>query len=106
MRRAKEIIFTGEPFSAEQAFEWGIVNKVCDDELLMDEALATAHKISGNAPIAVRQAKKAISMATQTDLKTGYAFEIESYNRMVPTNDRAEGVRAFNEKREPDFKGR
>ena len=68
VRRAKEIIFTAEPFTAEQASEWGIVNKVCEDELLMDEAMTTARRIAGNAPIAVRQAKKSISMATQTDL--------------------------------------
>ncbi|MCH8204781.1 MAG: enoyl-CoA hydratase, partial [Candidatus Hydrogenedentes bacterium] len=72
----------------------------------MDEAMAAARKIAANGPIAVRQAKKSITMATQLDLKTGYAFEIEAYNRMVPTEDRLEGVRAFNEKRKPDFKGR
>jgi len=44
-------------------------------------------------------------MATQLDLKTGYAFEIEAYNRLVSTRDRLEGVRAFNEKRKPEFKG-
>ena len=92
--------------TAEQGLEWGIVNKVCDDDKLMDEVLATARKIAANAPIALRQAKKSINMATQTDLKTGYAYEIEAYNRMVPTEDRLEGVRAFNEKRKPDFKGR
>ena len=106
VRRAKEIIFTGEPFTAEQAYEWGIVNKLCDDQALIDDAMGTARKIAANAPIAVRQAKKSVGMATQTDLKTGYAFEIEAYNRMVQTEDRLEGVRAFNEKREPNFKGR
>lgn len=106
VRRAKEIILTGEPFTAEEAFAWGMVNKVCDDDTLMSEALATAGKIAANGPIAVRQAKKSINMATQLDLKTGYAFEIEAYNRMVPTEDRLEGVRAFNEKRKADFKGR
>ncbi len=45
-------------------------------------------------------------MGAQLDLKTGYAFEIEAYNRMVSTEDRLEGVRAFNEKRAPDFKNR
>ncbi|MFM7120337.1 MAG: enoyl-CoA hydratase, partial [Gammaproteobacteria bacterium] len=53
-----------------------------------------------------RQAKKSISMASQTDLHIGYRYEIEAYNRMVPTEDRLEGVRAFNEKRKPDFRGR
>jgi enoyl-CoA hydratase/carnithine racemase len=105
VRRAKEIILTAQPFAAEEAYEWGIVNKLCDNENLMTEALATARKIAANAPIAVRQAKKSIQMATQTDLKTGYAFEIEAYNRMVPTQDRLEGIRAFNEKRKPQFKG-
>src|SRR5262249_51939054 len=106
VRRAKEIVFTARPFGAEEAFEWGIVNRLCDDLDLMDETLATARNIAANAPIAVRQAKKSIGMATQTDLKTGYAYEIEAYNRMVPTEDRVEGVRAFNEKRDPEFKGR
>jgi enoyl-CoA hydratase/carnithine racemase len=106
VRRAKEIIFTAEPFTADQAFEWGIVNKLCDDETLIADTMATARKIAANAPIAVRQAKKSVGMATQADLKTGYAFEIEAYNRMVQTEDRVEGVKAFNEKREPNFKGR
>jgi enoyl-CoA hydratase/carnithine racemase len=106
VRRAKEIILSGRPFSAEQAFEWGMVNKLCDDDKLLDETLETARIIAGNAPISVRQAKKAANVATQVDLKTGYNFEIEAYNRMVPTEDRLEGVRAFNEKRKADFKGR
>jgi len=106
VRRAKELILTGRPFDADEAHEWGIVNRVCTDEALMDEALATARLIAANGPIAVRQAKKSTGMATQLDLKTGYAFEIQSYNRTVPTEDRLEGVRAFNEKRKPEFEGR
>ncbi len=106
VRRAKEIILTGTPFSASQGLEWGIVNRVCADGKLLDESLATARRIAANGPIAVRQAKKSVDMASRIDLKSGYAFEIEAYNRMVPTEDRQEGVRAFNEKRKADFKGR
>jgi len=106
VRRAKEVILTGAPFDVDEALEWGLVNKVCEDERLVDEALETARRIAANAPISTRQAKKSISVATQVDLRNGYAFEIEAYNRMVGTEDRQEGIRAFNEKRPPEFKGR
>jgi enoyl-CoA hydratase/carnithine racemase len=104
-RRAKEIILTGSPFSAQEALAWGLVNRVVPTNALMTAALETATRIAANAPIATRQAKKSISMASQTDLHVGYRYEIEAYNRMVPTKDRLEGVRAFNEKRKPDFQG-
>lgn len=104
-RRAKELIFSARPFSAEDAHAWGMVNKVVAPELLMTEALATATKIAENGPIAVRQAKRAISTGIETDLKTGLALEIEAYNSTVPTADRREGVAAFNEGRAPRFTG-
>ena len=103
-RRAKELIMTAQPFDAQQGCEWGIVNRVCDNAL--DEALATARKISANAPLAVRQAKKSVHYGLQMDLLTGYRFEIEAYNQLVATEDRKEGVRAFNEKRKPRFQGK
>ncbi len=106
VRRAKEIILTGLPFSADEAFEWGLANKLCENDELMSAALATAERIASNAPIATRQAKKSITMAAQIDARNGYMFEIEAYNRMVPTEDRQEGVRAYNEKRKANFKGK
>jgi enoyl-CoA hydratase/carnithine racemase len=105
-RRAKEIVLTGTPFSAEEAYEWGLVNKLCEPENLIDEAMATARKIAANAPISIRQAKKSIAVSTQVDRHTGYMFEIEAYNRMVPTEDRQEGIKSFNEKRKPVYKGK
>ena len=105
-RRAKEIILTGKPFSAEDAYEWGIVNRLCEPDKLMDEVLATAQTICDNAPIATRQAKRSMHYGMQMDLRTGLFFEIDAYNKMVPTEDRLEGVLAFNEKRKPKFKGR
>jgi enoyl-CoA hydratase len=105
-RRAKEIILTGRPFSAEEARDWGLVNRLVEREALVDAALAAASQIAENAPLAVRQAKKAIHAGLQLDLKSGLLFEIEAYNRLVPTEDRREGIRAFNEKRKPRFAGR
>jgi enoyl-CoA hydratase len=105
-RRAKEIILTGRPFGAEEALRWGVVNRLCEPASLFPEAMETAAAICRNAPISVRQAKKSIHTGLQMDLKSALLFEIEAYNRMVPTEDRQEGIRAFNEKRKPVFKGR
>ncbi|PJR88839.1 enoyl-CoA hydratase [Ochrobactrum sp. 695/2009] len=104
-RRAKEVILTGLPFTAQEAFEWGLVNRVFPQAELLGAALATARRIAGNAPISVRQAKQSIHRGLQMSLADGLAFEIECYNRMVSTEDRHEGVRAFNEKRPPVFRG-
>jgi enoyl-CoA hydratase/carnithine racemase len=106
MRRAKEIILTGLPFTAAEAAQWGLVNKVVPLGELMPAALATARRIADNAPISVRQAKQSVQRGMQMSLWDGLAFEIEAYNRMVPTEDRHEGVNAFNEKRKPAFRGR
>ena len=103
-RRAKELVLTAKAFSAEEGAAWGLVNKVCDNPL--EEALATARAIAENAPLSVRQAKKSIHYGLQTDLLTGFRFQIEAYNRLVDTEDRHEGVRAFNEKRKPLFRGK
>jgi enoyl-CoA hydratase len=105
-RRAKEILLTGRPFTAQQAFEWGMVNRVCAADTLMADALETAAVIAGNAPISTRQIKQSVNHGLNMDLASGMMFEIEAYNRMVPTEDRREGIRAFNEKRKPQFQGR
>jgi len=99
-RRAKEILLTGRPFTAQQGFDWGMVNRVCA------EALETAAAIANNAPISTRQIKQSVNYGLNMDLASGMMFEIEAYNRMVPTEDRREGIRAFNEKRRPQFQGR
>jgi enoyl-CoA hydratase/carnithine racemase len=105
-RRAKEIILTGRPFTAAEAHEWGMVNRLCAPSGVVEEAIETGRRIADNAPISVRQAKHAIHFGLQMDLASGMMLEIEAYNRMVPTEDRREGVLAFNEKRKPCFKGR
>jgi len=105
-RRAKELILAARPFSAEEAHAWGVVNLVCEQEALMDQTLAIARRIASNAPLAVRQAKHSIHHGLQMDINSALMFEIEAYQRMVKSEDRIEGVRAFNEKRAPVFKGR
>ncbi len=105
-RRAKELILSGKHFSAAEAHLWGLINAIYSPGDLLEEALKVAKQIAENAPIAVRQAKQAIYRGMQMSLSEGLAFEIEAYNRTVPTEDRLEGVRAFNEKRKPDFQGK
>ena len=105
-RRAKELILRAQAFDAEQALAWGLANHLSEPGHVLEDALASAAGIAANGPLAVRQAKKSIHFGLQGDLLTGCRFEIEAYNRLVSSEDRREGVRAFNEKRTPDFKGR
>jgi len=105
-RRAKEIIMTGRPFSAQQALAWGVVNEVCEPGELMPRVLETARTIAGNAPLSIRQVKKSVRYGMQMELKTAYRFEVEAYDHLVETEDRYEGIKAFNEKRKPVFKGK
>jgi enoyl-CoA hydratase len=105
-RRAKELILSGLPFSAAEAERWGLVNRVLPPDELLPAALAIAGAIAGNGPISVRQAKQAVHRGLQMSLSDGLAFEIEAYNRLVPTADRREGVLAFNERRKPNFQGK
>ena len=105
-RRAKELILTARPFTAEEGHQWGLFNRLCEPGKVLAEALETAGAIADNAPLSVRQAKKSIHYGLQMDFSTAYRFEIEAYNRLVTTEDRLEGVRAFNQKRKPVFRGR
>jgi enoyl-CoA hydratase/carnithine racemase len=105
-RRAKQIVLTGESFDAAQALQWGLVNEVHAADRVVGRALEAAARIALNAPKSVRQAKKAMRFGGQMELRTAYRFEVEAYNALVDTQDRIEGVRAFNEKRAPVFQDR
>jgi enoyl-CoA hydratase/carnithine racemase len=105
-RRAKELILAARPFSAEEALAWGVVNRLCEPGRVVEEALETARRIAALAPLAVRQAKHAMRLGLHRDLASAMQLEVEAYNRLVATEDRREGLRAFNEKRKPSFKGR
>jgi enoyl-CoA hydratase/carnithine racemase len=103
---AKEMIFTGRRVPAEEARAVGLVNHLVPAGEARAKALDIALTIARNGPIAVRQAKKAIAWGAETDLETGMMLAIEAYNSTVHTEDRLEGVRAFNERRPPQFHGR
>ena len=103
---AKELIFTGRRMKVDEAKAAGLVNHVVLAGQARGKALEIASTIAGNGPVAVRQAKKAIAYGAETDLETAMVLAIEAYNATVVTEDRLEGVRAFNEKRKPRFKGR
>ena len=103
---AKELIFSGRRMTADEARAAGLVNHLVPKGQALGRAQEIAATIAENGPIAVRQAKKAIAYGSETDLDTAMVLAIEAYNATVATEDRLEGVRAFNEKRKPRFKGR
>lgn len=106
LRRAKELALTGDAFSAQEAYEWGIVNQVCPAKQLAGQVFSVAEKIAHNAPLAVQATKQAINTSHYSDITSGFAAELEAYNTLLNTADREEGIRAFNEKRVPQFKGK
>ncbi len=104
--RAKELIFTGKRIGARDALDWGIVNKVVPTDQVENAVEQLANEICANAPLAVRQAKRAIELGGEADLSTGLEIEIDCYNFNLATEDREEGIRAFNEKRPPRWQNR
>ena len=104
--QAREVLMTGAPFGAEEALSWGLVNRLCTPEALLPAALETAGKIAANAPLAVSAVRQAAAGALDRPLKEGLALELEQYYTLIDTEDRHEGIAAFNEKRKPHFKGR
>jgi enoyl-CoA hydratase/carnithine racemase len=101
-----ELVMTAQPISAQRAYDIGFVNKVVPPEDLMSEALAMAHQIAENAPLAVRYFKelayRGLNMSTQ-DLS---ALTYHMYDQLLQTEDSKEGPRAFAEKRKPQWKAR
>ena len=104
--KAKELIFTGRRVDAHEALQIGLANQVCEQEVLMDACLKMAGMICETGPIAIEQAKYAINYGLETDLHTGLDIESKAYWATVPTQDRLEGLAAFQEKRKPVYKGK
>jgi enoyl-CoA hydratase/carnithine racemase len=105
-QRAMEYVLTGRIFDAGTAFGWGLVNKVVKNGHCLNEALELARTVAERPPIATRLAKRAVLAAEETALSAGLEQERGLFEQAMATEDRVEGMQAFLEKREPDFKGR
>jgi enoyl-CoA hydratase len=102
---AMEMILTGEPIDAREAHRLGLVARVVPDELLVEDALALAAKIATKSPLALRLAKEAVNAAYEMSLTDALAHERRLFYLLFASEDQKEGMAAFLEKREPDFKG-
>ncbi|MBY8999485.1 MAG: enoyl-CoA hydratase/isomerase family protein [Candidatus Heimdallarchaeota archaeon] len=103
---AKELILTGRKFPADEALRIGLVSAVYPDEQLRDKAIELAEVIANNAPIAVREAKKAINKVINANLEEGHKIEVAGSKICFETEDILEGIAAVFEKRKPEFKGK
>ena len=104
-RRAVEILTGGRPLSAQEALDFGIVNRVVPAEQLMIAVMEAATRIAANAPLSVRALKHVVHEGHSMDLAAAMELELSHYNRLFRTADRREGIASFNEKRTPAFRG-
>lgn len=102
--KALEMILTGEFISAQEALQWGIVNRVVAQDRVLEEARALAEQIVSKGQVAVRAAMEVVIEGLKVDLQRGLELEAEHFARLCETEDRLEGMAAFLEKREPQFK--
>jgi enoyl-CoA hydratase len=104
--RAKEIIFTGDPVDAQEAFRMGLVSKVVPVDRLLEEAKTLALRLAQNPPLSIKYAKRAINVGIQLDMASALDYEVHCAAILYASEDRKEGMRAFVEKRKPVFKGK
>jgi enoyl-CoA hydratase len=102
--KAKQLVFTGELIDAKTALEIGLVDKVVPPDLLMEETKKMAVTIAGKPRVALALAKSAINRGLDMDLQDGLSYEIECFAQCFATQDQKEGMRAFSEKRKPNYR--
>lgn len=102
---AMEMVLNNRTLTAEEAQQFGLVNRVAPPERYLDEALQLANEIAARAPLAVRMGKEAVNHAFESFLSDGLADERRAFYYLFSTHDQKEGMRAFIEKRAPEWKG-
>ena len=102
--KAKELLLTGDTISAQDAFELGLVNRVFEPEELMDKAMELARKIASKSNVQVSFIKALVNKGADVDLATANYLEISYFSSSFSTHDQKEGMKAFIEKRKPEFK--
>ncbi len=103
---AMEIVLNDRRLTAQEALQYGLVNRVVPADRYLEEAIQLARQIAARAPLAVRLAKEAVNKAHELSLSEGLAFERRSFYVLFATEDQKEGMRAFLEKRKPRWTGR
>ena len=106
LARAMEMILTGDPITADEAYQLGLVNRVVSADSLMAEARSLAETLLARGPLALRAAKQAVLEGASLSFDQGLALELDLFSKVMRTEDAAEGPRAFAEKRSPKFQGR
>jgi len=104
--KALEWLWTGERIPAEEALEHGIINKVVEREVLMEEAMKFAVRLEKQPPISLRLIKDSVNKAVDYPLYEGMQYERKNFYLLFATEDQKEGMNAFVEKRKPNYKGK
>ena len=104
--RAMEMILTGKFMTAQEALDHGLINKIVPAELYLEEAVALAREIAKMSPVATQLAKESINRSFETQLDEGLTFERKNFYLAFSSDDQKEGMKAFIEKRKPDYKGK
>src|SRR5690606_10931569 len=104
--KAMELVLTGRFISAEEALSYHLINKVVPVEMYLREAVSLASEIAQMSPIAVQLAKEAVNRSFETHLDEGLNFERKNFYLAFASDDQKEGMKAFIEKRKPEYKGR
>ncbi len=103
--KAKELIFTGTIIDAAEAYRIGLINQICPEDQLEETVTKMAKQMVKNSPLAIKWAKRAVNMGQETGLSAGMAYEALAESLLFTSKDREEGMKAFFDKRKPQFTG-